>query len=356
MQEAVLYTLNPDQSVTCGVCPRRCRIPLSGKGFCQSRQNIKGKLYSLIYGLVSNGVQIDPIEKKPMYHFHPGTQVASVGSLFCNFRCRQCLNWWTTWGAGESQKTILGPSKREISPIELVGLVVKSGFPGLAFTYNEPTIWLEYVHDAAQLAKEKGLYTVFVTNGYITPEALDYIGPYIEAYAVDFKGFSDATYQRMNSAPTLAPIPEMTKRAQEKWGMKVEVTTLLIPTINDDLTELRQMAQWIQENLGPNTPWHLSSFNPELAPDPDFKKIPPPPSVLAKKVKRIGQEEGLNFVYIWFVDLVNHLIDADTICPQCQTLNIHRAGYHTEILALDSQGHCSQCDFDLGVVLSHSRG
>jgi len=351
MKEAVLYTHHPDQTVSCGVCPRRCRIPVSGRGFCLSRQNIEGKLYSLTYGLVSQGIQVDPIEKKPMYHFYPGTQVASVGSFFCNFRCRQCLNWFTSWGAGENPEETTARLGVKISPEELVHQVKALNIPGIAFTYNEPIIWVEYVHDAAQLAKQEGLYTVLVTNGYLTSETLDYLGPFLDAYAVDFKGFSDATYQRMNAAPTLAPIPEMANRAQEKWKMKVEITTLLIPTINDDLEELRQMASWIKNNLGPNTPWHLSGFSPQLAPDPAFQKIPPPSPELGQQVATIGQEEGLNFIYLWFTDPNHYLIKTDTICPQCHTINIRRPGYRTQVLALTDEGRCSQCGYDLKVVL-----
>lgn len=361
MKEAVLYQKLKNKTVRCGVCQRRCSISAGNRGYCQTRLNKNGKLYSLIYGLIYAGIQIDPIEKKPLYHLYPGSLVASIGSYGCNFRCKQCLNWSSIWGPDSENigKSINFESLRPVRllPREFIGEVkrIRESEPsvkGVAFTYNEPTIWLEYVLDASKLAKKAGLYTVFVTNGYLTKEALDLAGPFMDGYAVDFKGFSDGTYRRQGSAPNMDKIPKIAERAKKKWKMDVEVTTLIIPTINDDFKELEKMAEWMIKNLGQDTPWHLSQFDPLLAPDKGFQGLPFTQVDFLKKVAQMGRKKGLDFVYIWapHSGFLDYYQEGDTICPKCGELAVKRTTLAAEVLNVDKKGRCGTCGRDLNLV------
>lgn len=345
-----------EKKIRCLACQRMCFIPSGETGFCKTRQNRKGKIYSLTYG-VTTGIQIDPVEKKPLYHFHPGEPVASFGSLGCNFRCKQCLNYSHSWGA-----TIR--SKPAITPQKLINQVKKGGWPGIAFTYNEPAINPEFVHDTAKLAKKEDLFTVFVTNGSWTKKALDDYGKYLDAANIDFKGFSQKTYARQGAF--FGQIPKMALYAQKKYKIHLEVTTLLIPTINNHVQELKKMTEWIVKNLGPKTPWHLSRFDPQAAPDEKFRQIPATTVGQLQKAAQIGQKAGLKFVYIWAPGANGGLFSqADTICPQCGNLAISRsgppasalsrrlwrAGWQPHIIGLDKNGHCPDCNENLNVKI-----
>jgi pyruvate formate lyase activating enzyme len=300
-KKGVLQERKENGVVQCHVCQRECLVPKGKRGFCTTRINIDGTLYSMIYGRFPSGVQIDPIEKKPLHHFHPGTFVASIGSYGCNFRCKQCLNWASLWDFSEDNvgKPLNWDHKGLIiSPKEFIEIAKRYRCPGVAFTYNEPTIWIEYVYDAAKLAKKDNLFTVFVTNGYITKKGVDYLGNLIDAWSVDFKGWSDRSYAKQgNIGVSAVGIRDVTKYAKEKYGIHVEIDTLVIPTINDDLEEMRLLAQWIFKNLGEDTPWHLIRYIPELAWSNDFRKIPPTPLLSVEKIAKIGNEVGLKFVY-----------------------------------------------------------
>lgn len=361
MKKAILFQKLKKKVVECGVCQWRCLISPGKRGQCQTRLNKKGELYSLIYGLIYGGIQIDPIEKKPLYHLCPGTYAASIGSYGCNFRCRQCLNWSASWGpsAANIGQPIDFESLRpeHLSPQEFIGEVkkIRKANPlvkGIAFTYNEPTIWLEYVLDASKLAKKAGLYTAFVTNGYLTKEALDLIGPFIDGYAVDFKGFSDETYQRQGAAPNMGEIPEMAERAKKRWRMDVEITTLIIPTINDDRKELEEMAEWMVRNLGKDTPWHLSQFDPLLAPDEKFSRLPFTQVDLLQKIAQMGREKGLDFVYVWAPHSgpLGYYQEGDTACPKCGKLVVRRTTLSAETLNVDAEGRCKTCGRDLNII------
>jgi len=284
-----------DQKIKCLACQRYCLIPRGKTGRCLTRLNKNGVLYSLTYGLIT-GIQIDPIEKKPLHHFKPGSLVASIGSLGCNFSCKQCLNFTHSYGAKKTLQTLTQRPIKPLSPLTIINQILKQGLKGIAFTFNEPAINPEFVHDTARLAKEKGLFTVFVSNGSWTKEALDYYGKFIDAANIDFKGFSRETYRKQGAF--LGTIPEMLILVKKR-KIHLELTTLVIPTINDDLKELSQMTSWIKKNLGPDTPWHLSRFDPLLAPDPDFQKLPPTSPALLEKIAQIGQREGLNYIHTW---------------------------------------------------------
>lgn len=285
MKQARLYR-RQDRNLRCLACQHYCRISPGKTGFCGTRKNQSGRLSSLTYGQIT-GIQADPIEKKPLHRFRPGTTVASFGSLGCNFRCKQCLNYANSWG--NTSPTV------SVSPKNLVNQIKASGFPGLAFTFNEPAINPEFVHDTAKLAKQHGLFTVFVTNGFWTEEALDYYGRFIDAANIDFKGFSEKTYRKMGAF--FKNIPEMALLALKKYKIHLEITTLLIPTINDNPAEIKKMTTWIAQNLGPKTPWHISRYDPGLAPDPDFAKLPPTSPALLEIARNIGLKSGIKYIY-----------------------------------------------------------
>ncbi|MFH1826408.1 MAG: AmmeMemoRadiSam system radical SAM enzyme [bacterium] len=285
MKEALFYEKLEANKVKCRLCPWDCII-VSGKvGVCGVRRNIDGQLTAENYAQVSS-IAIDPIEKKPLYHFHPGSAVLSLGCYGCNLHCGHCQNW-------QIAHKHSGPTEY-IPPEKLVELAKENNCQGIAWTYNEPTIWFEYALKGAKLAKKAGLYTVFVTNGYINPEPLDMIGPYLDAYSVDIKGFSDQIYKKLAKINGFKPILEATVRAKKKWNMHVEVTTLVIPTINDDEAQLKNIAKWIVEELGPETPWHVSRFHPCL----DYQHLPPTPVETLKMAKEIGLKAGLKYVHI----------------------------------------------------------
>lgn len=338
MKEAILYKKLPKGNVRCGVCQRRCSVAPDNLGYCYTRINKDGKFYSLIYEVISSA-NIDPIEKKPLFHFYPGTQVFSIGSLGCNFRCKNCQNWEISY----AEPTIDHLSSQTLSPQEVINQAKKYKCAGIAFTYNEPTIWLEYTLDVMKLAKKAGLYTVYVTNGYITPEALDLIGPYLDAFRVDIKAFSKKFYQEIASVPDFKPILEMTKRAKKKWKMHVEIITLIIPTFNDNEKELKELASWIKKDLGADTPWHLTRFFPAA----EMTNIPPTPIKELEKLYEIGKKAGLKFVYLGNVS--EHPLE-NTYCPKCKKLLIERQNYFVKKVGLKN-GKCKFCGQKLNIII-----
>ncbi len=350
MQEANLYQKLKNKTVRCQVCQRNCLISEGKVGFCLSRLNQGGRLFTLLYGVIAGGIQIDPIEKKPFYHFKPGSLVASVGSFGCNFRCKQCLNWWSSWGEpGTKQLNFLASNYhqfKKIKPENIIKTIIKSGYLGIAFTYNEPVIWVEFAHDLARLAKKAGLYTVFVTNGSWTQRTIDYLAPFIDAANIDFKGFSEKTYQKQ--AAYFGQVPEMAVYAQKK-GIFLEITSLIIPGVNDNPEELKKMADWIVKNLGPDTPWHFSQFDPQAAPDKKFQKIPFTRIKDLEKASEIGRSAGLKHVYIWAPD--SSYSQSDTFCPKCKNFVIKRAGWQPEKIDIDFPGNCRFCGYKLKIIL-----
>jgi len=347
LKEAMFYETLTSGKVKCGLCPYRCSIAAGHAGYCGVRQNIEGKLYSTIYGKVSS-VAADPIEKKPLFHFHPGTRALSLGTLGCNMRCIHCQNWQISHvipvkgiGNGKIYNIVEELPTQHLSPEEMVDLAVKYECQGVAWTYNEPTIWFEYSYDGARLAKQKGLYTVYVTNGYITKEALDTIGPFLDAYRVDVKGFTKDFYKNLANVKDFNPVLEAAERAKKKWNMHVEIVTLVIPTWNDDETQLKGIANWIKEKLGPETPWHVTRFVPYL----DLAHLPPTPTETLEEARQIGLDAGLKFVYIGNVP--GHSGE-NTYCPKCKKLAIERVGYEIGKYNVDV-GKCNFCKSDLNI-------
>ncbi len=329
MFESWLYERLADNRVRCNVCALRCVIAPGHRGTCGTRVNMDGVLYTLIRGLASS-VMVDPVEKKPLYHFHPGTSVFSLGSLGCNFRCRGCQNWQIS----HAQPGLDGSGMIRIDPRESADLARKAGCAGIAWTYNDPSIWIEQSMPGAVRARELGLYTVYVTNGFVTPEHLDLIGPHLDAWRVDLKGFSRATYKKISGIARWEQVLEMTLLARRSYGCHVECVTNVTPTLNDDPSELRAMAQWIRTELGEFTPWHVTRFFPYL----DLSYLPATPVATLERVCEIGREEGLKYVYIGNVPGHRWL---NTHCHACGALAVERDDGDTRSLLVD--GRCPRC-------------
>jgi pyruvate formate lyase activating enzyme len=330
MVEAVLYDKLKNSTVQCHICQRRCVIRKGERGHCRTRENQKGKLLQKTYGRVSS-IMVSPIEKKPVYHFYPGSEWLSLGSFGCNFRCPGCQNW--DIAHSNAPKEIL--KARSFSPEELVQIAQRNRCFGISWTYNEPTVWFEYTLEGAKLAKKCSLSTNYVTNGFITSEALDMIGPYLDVFRVDLKGFSKDSYQRIAHVDDFSGILEITLRARNKWKMHVEIVTNVIPGFNDDAKDLKKMAAWIREELGEDTPWHVTRFFPHL----ELSDIPPTPVKTLEKIRKMGMELGLNYVY-----LGNVFGDKgeNTRCPDCGAAVIVRDGLQTRETHL-RKGRCEFC-------------
>lgn len=337
MEEAILYEPRQDGAVRCNVCPRRCAIRPDKRGVCDVRVNRGGKLYALTYGKCSS-IAADPIEKKPVFHYCPGSMVFSIGTLGCNFRCIHCQNWQIA----HASPTLGADELTELGPDETVLAARKYNCEGVAWTYNEPTIWLEYILETAKLCKEDNLYTVMVTNGYITPEALDALGPYIDVYRVDVKGWTKDVYRRLAKVPDPEPVLAAAARAKTKWNMHVEVVTNVIPTLNDDDEQLSSIAGWILEELGEKTPWHVTRFIPYL----ELSHLEATPTATLEHARQIGFDAGLRFVYLGNVP--GHEGE-NTYCYNCGKLVIDRVGFVVATSNL-KDGCCAFCGEDLGVV------
>jgi pyruvate formate lyase activating enzyme len=331
MHQALLTEPLEGQHLRCRVCQRYCDIAPGGTGYCKTRKNVDGVLYSLIYGRVSS-LRVSPIEIKPLFHFYPGSRWLSMGSLGCNFLCPGCQNWEIAHAEPEGQTVTTSC----LSPTDSVKLVLERGCKGVSWTYNEPTLWLEYTLDSAKLAKDQGLLTNYVTNGYMSPEALDLIGPYLDAYRVDLKGFSEETYRRIARVSRFRGILEVIERAKTKWGMHVEIITNLIPGLNDREEELMNLASWISDHLSRETPWHVTRFVPHLR----LSHLPPTPVGKLERAREIGIEQGLKYVYIGNVP--GHSAE-NTYCPGCGRLIIERSNYTIVQYHLRSN-RCAFCD------------
>jgi len=341
MREALLYEKLTGARVRCGICQWRCVILPGHTGVCRMYRNRAGILYNINYGLVSS-VAIDPIEKKPLYHFFPGSRVFSLGGWGCNFHCGDCQNWEIAM----AEETV--PGSQLISPETAVQLALQQRCDGIAWTYNEPSVWFEYTLESAKLAKQAGLYTVYVTNGYLTPAALDLIGPYLDAWRVDVKGFSDRLYETLAKVKAWREILAVAERARHKWGMHVEVVTNIIPTLNDDEQQLKDIAGWIKTRLGEHTPWHVTRFHPNY----HITDLPITPVATLEKACRLGRESGLNFIYVGNVP--GHPGE-NTVCYQCGKTVVTRNGYDTRITGLDG-AQCRFCGADLNFRVATAGG
>ena len=331
-KEAMLWESLDKNRVRCHVCAHQCTISEGKRGICRVRENQNGTLYTLIYNSVSS-MNIDPIEKKPLFHFHPGSNVFSLGTVSCNFRCKHCQNY------GIATADVGEVSTREITPEESVELARQYGCGGIAWTYNEPTIWFEYTYDSARLAKQAGLYTVYVTNGYLSEKALSTIAPYLDAANVDVKAFDDEHYKHTNNA-RLNPVLRTCERIKQQ-GIHLEITYLVIPGYNDDHDELRQFSEWAL-GIGADVPVHFSRFYPHY----QMTDVPPTPVKTLEEAHRIARECGIQHVYIG--NVYGHRYE-NTYCPKCNTLLIERHGYN--VINHLTKNSCPKCGCSICIYI-----
>jgi pyruvate formate lyase activating enzyme len=330
----MFYEKREDNMVQCNLCSHRCRIAEGKRGICGVRENREGTLYSLVYGRLVSGA-VDPIEKKPIFHVLPGSSAYSIATVGCNFRCKNCQNWQISQ-APRLQGSIAG---REVSPAEVVHAATRMECESIAYTYTEPVIFMEYAYDTAKLALEHDLKNVFVTNGYITEEALRAIAPYLHAANIDLKSFSDAFYRETCGA-RLEPVLESIK-LHKKLGIWVEVTTLIIPGLNDSADNLKAIAAFIAD-VGVEIPWHVSRFYPAY----ELIDLPPTPVDTIREASEIGRAAGLRYVYQGNVRGQGE----NTVCYQCGEVLIERYGYTTlKNRIIDSA--CPSCGAEIDGVL-----
>jgi pyruvate formate lyase activating enzyme len=335
MKEALLYEKLDNQKVKCHLCAHHCKI-VSGKfGVCSVRENIDGTLYSHVYGRTM-ARNVDPIEKKPLYHFFPGTKAFSIGTPGCNFHCDFCQNCEISQVVSPDILTMGQPA----TPGEIVQEAIARDCKSIAYTYTEPTIFFEYCNDIAPLAKEAGLKNVFVSNGFMTSEMLDTAAPWLDAVNIDLKAFKDETYRRLMGGH-LQPVLDAMKKITQ-MGVWLEVTSLIIPGINDDPQELHEMAHFVADELGVDVPWHISRFFPGYR----MNNVPPTPMDTLHEAREAGTEAGLNYIYVGNVPAS---ADQNTICPRCDANLIERVGYNVLANNIDN-GRCPECGYEIAVV------
>ncbi|MFC2008087.1 AmmeMemoRadiSam system radical SAM enzyme [Chloroflexota bacterium] len=342
MHEAMLQEKLPGSRVRCHTCQWRCNVGPGKYGVCRMYHNRDGILYNMNYAQASS-VAVDPIEKKPLFHFFPDSLVFSLGGWGCNFHCHGCQNWQISCPATDEPWR----GSQEVQPQEAVELAKNYHCQGIAWTYNEPSIWFEYTLDSAKLAKQSNLYTVYVTNGYLTAEALDTIGPYLDAWRVDVKGFTDSAYRSLARIPRWEGILEVAQRAKDKWNMHVEVVTNIVPTVNDDDQQLEGIANWIRIELSELTPWHVTRFYPHH----QMMNLPPTPVSSLEHAYDIGRKAGLKFIYAGNVP--GHSSES-TNCYNCGKLVVQRFGYQTKVIGLEDS-RCQFCGAELNFRTSRAK-
>ncbi len=312
------------ETKTCRLCPRHCHIPDGSFGFCRVRENQNGTLYSKTYGKIT-ACGIDPIEKKPLYHFLPGTQTVSVSSFGCNFTCKHCQNF----SLSQSE-----PQTARVLPEDIVDAAVRAAVPSISFTYHEPTVMYEFMEGVCQLAKAAGLKTAMVTNGYLSEEAVRDIAPYMDAFRIDLKAFSDSFYRSVCGGAHLEPVLETICLVHE-LKRHLELVTLIIPGLNDSADEIAAMLRWETETLGRSVPHHFTAFTPM------YQMTDRKPAVHADvdRVFRMAKKAGLYYPY---VGNVMHAEGSYTYCPECGKRVIVRAGYVSRADGL-KDGRCTFC-------------
>ncbi len=332
--EATFYTPLPGGKVRCTACARYCTIPAGSHGFCYVRTNRGGKLYLDVYGRAA-AVQIDPIEKKPLSHFHPGSRVFGIGTVGCNWRCLYCQN------SDMSQDHEI--EGRKLPPQAAVDWAVMSGCQGITFTYNEPTIFLEYALDVIEAAHRAGLFTNFVTNGYMTPEAVAALTGKLDAVSVDFKGSGEASFLRKYVAAGGPDPIRKTVEGLAKGGVHVEVTNLIVPRVGDSEEALRDLARWIHDRIGPETPFHLLRWHPDYL----MRDLPETPVRTLERLHAVAKEEHLDYVYLG--NVWDHPLE-HTYCPSCGSISVQRHGFIIRSWNLDARNRCRKCGHQLAFV------
>ena len=328
--EAYLYESLKDSKVRCNLCRHRCIIDDGKRGICSVRENRAGVLNTLVFGnLIAR--HTDPIEKKPLFHFFPGTASYSIATVGCNFRCRFCQNADIAQMPTDRGGTIMGD---RFTPEDVVSGAIRDNCRSIAYTYTEPTIYFEFAYETAKLAHKRGLKNVFVTNGYMTPEALQMIHPYLDAANVDLKAYNEEFYRTYCDA-RLSRVKE-TLKLMRALGIFLEVTTLLVPGLNDDPTELNDLALFLRDELGAETPWHISRFHPTYR----LTDRQPTPLETLVMAREIGLKAGLRYVYTGNVPGES---GESTYCYQCGRILVERWGFSIHQNRI-KKGRCDQCD------------
>lgn len=325
VKEAYFYNKLQDRVVQCGTCPHECIVLPDNRGKCRTKINVDGRLYTIAFGNPC-AVHVDPVEKKPLFHFYPGTQALSIAVAGCNFRCLNCQNW-------EISQT--NPDKTrnyDLPPDKVVSSAKRYASESIAYTYSEATTFYEYMLDTSAAARKAGIKNIWVTNGYISAQALERLCDVIDAANIDLKSFSEATYMDLNGGH-LAPVLESLKTVHRR-GVWLEITNLLIPTYNDDMEMVKRMCGWILDNLGPEYPLHMSRFFPRYK----LVHLPPTPEEALVEAKETATRAGLNHVYVGNVPGLAE----NTVCPACKREVVKRRGY-TILANHVKQGKCEFC-------------
>lgn len=333
LHEAMLYAKKEDKKVLCNLCARRCLISDGGTGFCLVRKNDGGTLFSLVYAKAISAC-VDPITKKPLSHFNPGALVVSIATVGCNFRCQFCDNWMIS-----QEKDVTG---HHLPPEEVVKAARDNGCQGISYTYTEPTVFFEYAYETAKLARQVGFFNTFVTNGYMTPEAVKTIAPYLDAATVDFKGGADPEFYRTFSAvPSVEPIFQALKEMKRN-DIHVEITNLVVPKSGDSIQRVKQLATWIKESLGKDTPFHLLRFHPDF----QLTTIPSTSIQVLEKTYVTAKDAGLNYVYIG--NVAGHPCE-NTYCPNCNEMLIKRYNFEITKWNLTKDMRCPVCGHEIPI-------
>lgn len=335
MKEAVLYNKLEENKVICTACRRYCTLKDGQTGFCGIRKNVGGALQLLVYG-IPMAVNIDPIEKKPVLHAYPGYSILSLGTTGCNFACLYCQNWQMS-----QRREVAG---FPMSPEEIVREAVAYGCEGIAYTYNEPTIFIEFARDIGILARKAGLINMFVSNGYETPEALDFSKDWLDILTINFKGNANNDfYRRYISVQGADPIYDTLKIARD-LGMHIEITDLVVPEIGDNIEDARIMIRKIRSIMGPDVPISFLRFFPDYR----LRHLPLTTVSSLEEHYKIAREEGMNFVYIG--NVAGHPLQS-TYCPKCGSIAIERDMMSSTVRNLDKEGNCSSCGHKIGIKL-----
>jgi pyruvate formate lyase activating enzyme len=320
--------------VACHLCPHECRIAEGKTGICGVRKNMEGVLIALSYGRASS-MAVDPIEKKPLFHFHPGKEVLSFGSVGCNLGCLHCQNFTI------SQAKIADVPLRDLTPDQVSEMCRRSNCDGVAWTYNEPTMWQEFVYDSSKACKANGQFTAFVSNGFINEEPFKQLAEVIDAANIDVKGFRDDFYQKICKA-RLQPVLDTVELAHD-LGIHVELTYLIITGRNDSRTEIGDFCRWAA-GIDSRMPIHFSRFHPDYL----MSDIAATPVKTMEMARTEAKDAGLGFVYLGNIPTAD---GENTICPKCGSLAVRRHGFYTEIVAMDNEGHCGKCGEPLNMIM-----
>lgn len=340
MNEAVLWEEYKEDRVRCTACRRYCILGKGQPGFCGIRKNVDGRLQLLTYGR-PYAIHVDPIEKKPVLHMYPGYQVLSFGTTGCNYACAYCQNYDMS-----QRRDVQG---HEVTPEQMVQMALDNGCEGIAYTYNEPTVFMEYAHDIGVLARKAGLINIFVSNGYETEEAISYAKDFLDVITVDFKGnASNEFYRRYISVAGADPIFD-TLRLLKDAGIHVEITDLVVPEIGDSLEDARSMVERVRDIFGPEIPVSFLRFHPDYK----LMEYQRTPAETLEAHYVLARELGMKFVYIGNLPGSNR---QNTYCPDCGSLCIRRSVFNSEVLNLTSDGKCRTCGYDTGIILAKDTG